>query len=173
MALAFNTISEALNFIDSFDGCGMIATDEAFRLPPDAVQEALESLAAGSYRCCEVVLVNDGGAPPEVPADYPLPLVRVDLEENRGRAAAANAGIEAASGDFVSFLDDDDLAAPEHLAVLAGAAGGADVQVVYSDAAVGVYELQGEGGWLCVERRLPYSRDFDPGLPFTVGSVRL
>jgi LmbE family N-acetylglucosaminyl deacetylase len=131
---------------------------------PELLAEALASLAAGSYRQAEVVLVNDGGASPEVAADYPLPLVRVELEENRGRAAAAQAGVEAATGDALAFLDDDDLAAPEHLATLAGLLGAAEMRVVYTDAAVGVYEADGEGRWRCAERRLPYSRDFDPEL---------
>jgi LmbE family N-acetylglucosaminyl deacetylase len=129
---------------------------------PALLAEALASLAAGSYRRAEVVLVNDGGAPPAVAADYPLPLVRVDLPESRGRAAAAEAGVAAATGDYVAFLDDDDLAAPEHLATLAGLVGAAGVRVAYTDAAVAVYELDPEGGWSCRERRLPYSRDFDP-----------
>jgi LmbE family N-acetylglucosaminyl deacetylase len=128
---------------------------------PAFLAEALASLALGTYRNAEVVLVNDGGQPPAVPAGYPLPVVRVDLPESRGRAAAAQAGVEAATGDYVAFLDDDDLAAPEHLATLAGLAGGAGVRVAYTDAAVAVYELDAEG-WLCRERRLPYSRDFDP-----------
>ncbi len=136
---------------------------------PELLAEALDSLAAGTWRRAEVVLVNDGGAPPAVPADYPLPVVRVDLPENRGRAAAANAGVAAASGDWVAFLDDDDLAAPEHLETLVRLAQGAGVRVAYTDAAVGVYALDAEGtdreaGWRCVERRLPYSRDFDPDL---------
>jgi len=125
--------------------------------------EALMSLAAGSYRRAEVVLVNDGGRPPSVPADFPLPVVRVDLPEGRGRAAAAQAGVEAATGDLVAFLDDDDLAAPEHLATLAGLASAAGVRVAYTDAAVALYEIDpAGGGWTCRERRLPYSRDFDP-----------
>ena len=108
------------------------------------------------------MLVNDGGEPPVVPAGFPLPVVRVDLAENRGRAAAAEAGVAAATGDYVAFLDDDDLAAPEHLATLAGLVSAAGVRVAYTDAAVAVYELDAEGGWVCRERRLPYSRDFDP-----------
>jgi signal transduction histidine kinase len=74
--------------------------------------------------------------------------------------------VAAATGEWIAFLDDDDLAAPEHLAVLAGAASAAGVRAVYSDAAVVTYELDdsGGGGWREVERRLPYSRDFDPDL---------
>ncbi|HEY4574316.1 MAG TPA: glycosyltransferase, partial [Thermoanaerobaculia bacterium] len=131
---------------------------------PRLLAEALESLAAGAYRRAEVVLVNDGGATPAVPDGYPLQVVRVDLAESRGRAGAAEAGIAAATGDYVAFLDDDDLAAPEHLATLAGLVSAAGVRVAYTDAAVAVYELasQGDGdGWVCRERRLPYSRDFD------------
>jgi len=133
---------------------------------PELLAEALASLAEGEYRRAEVVLVNDGGAPPPVPPDYPLPTVRVDLAESRGRAGAAQAGVAAASGEYVAFLDDDDLAAPEHLAILAGLVQAAGVRVAYTDAAVAVYELDatggGAGGWVCRERRLPYSRDFDP-----------
>jgi LmbE family N-acetylglucosaminyl deacetylase len=128
---------------------------------PRLLAEALESLAAGEYRRAEVVLVNDGGEPPALPAGYPLPVVRLDLAQNRGRAGAAEAGIAAATGDFVAFLDDDDLAAPEHLATLAGLVAGSGVRVAYTDAAVALYELDA-GGWTCRERRLPYSRDFDP-----------
>lgn len=129
---------------------------------PQLLSEALASLAGGSYRRVEVVLVNDGGATPEVPAGYPLPVVRIDLPENHGRAAAAQAGVEAATGAYVAFLDDDDLAAPEHLATLAGLVAAAGVRVAYTDAAVGIYQLDPQGGWTCGERRLPYSRDFDP-----------
>jgi LmbE family N-acetylglucosaminyl deacetylase len=123
--------------------------------------EALGSLAEGEYRRAEVVLVNDGGAPPELPAGFPLPVARVDLAKSQGRAAAAQAGVAAATGDFITFLDDDDLAASEHLATLAGLVSATGVRVAYTDAAVAVYEMDPEG-WVCRERRLPYSRDFDP-----------
>jgi len=157
---------------------------------PELLAEALGSLAAGEYRRVTVVLVNDGGAPPPVPAGFAataaaaaggtagaaarhaprgaaagaLPLLRIDLPVPRGRAAAAAAGIAAATGDYVAFLDDDDLAAPEHLATLAGMVSAAAVRIAYTDAAVGVYELAGDAGWSCRERRLPYSRDFDPDM---------
>ena len=128
---------------------------------PALLAEALASLAEGTWRRAEVVLVNDGGEPPAVPDGYPLPVVRVDLAASQGRAAAAQAGVAAATGDFVAFLDDDDLVAPEHLETLAGLTAAAGVRVAYTDAAVAVYELSPDGGWVCRERRLPYSRDFD------------
>jgi LmbE family N-acetylglucosaminyl deacetylase len=135
---------------------------------PDLLAEALASLAGQEYRRVEVVLVNDGGDPPVLPggpAGFPLPVVRVDLDANRGRAGAAGAGVAAATGDYVSFLDDDDLAAPEHLAALATLVQTPGVRVAYSDAAVAVYELDETAGrWLCRDRRLPYSRDFDPDI---------
>ncbi len=130
---------------------------------PELLAEALASLAASTYARADVVIVNDGGAPPAVPDDFPLPVQVVNLEHNQGRAAAANAGLAAARGDFIAFLDDDDLVDPEHLATLAGLVGAAGVRIAYTDAAVGVYDLTGDG-WQCVERRLPYSRDFDPEL---------
>jgi len=135
---------------------------------PELLAQALASLAASTYRRVEVVVVNDAGEPPELPADFPLELRRVDLPRQGGRAAAANAGIEAARGEYVAFLDDDDLVEPEHLAVLAALVAGAGVRVAYTDAAVGVYELAGDPqaatGWVCRQRRLPYSRDFDGDL---------
>lgn len=131
---------------------------------PELLAEALDSIAGQTYRRVEVVLVNDGGAVPEVPASFPFPVVRVDMGTNLGRAAAANAGVDAATGDYLSFLDDDDLMNPEHLGTLVGLVTAAGVRVAYSDAAVAVFELEPASGWREVERRLPYSRDFDPEL---------
>lgn len=131
---------------------------------PAFLAEALASLASSTWRRLEVVLVNDGGQAPQVPADFPLALKRVELQPGRGRAGAANAGIAAAGGQFLCFLDDDDLVEPEHFEILVGLARAHGVRVAYTDAAVGVYEAGGPTGWRASERRLPYSRDFDPDL---------
>lgn len=132
---------------------------------PHFLAEALASLAQSTWRRAEVLVVNDGGTPPELPADFPLTLQRIDLPENRGRSGAANAGVAAARGGYITFLDDDDLADPEHLETLAGLVRGGAVRVAYTDAAVGSYEFA-EGGFVPRERRLPYSRDFDRELLF-------
>src|SRR5215210_1724042 len=69
---------------------------------PELLAQALASLAEGEYRRAEVVLVNDGGEPPAVPEGYPLAVTRIDLAESRGRAGAAEAGVAAATGDYVT-----------------------------------------------------------------------
>lgn len=135
---------------------------------PGLLRQALASLAQQTWRRTEVVLVNDGGTPPEVPGDFPLPLVRLDLPATRGRADAANAGIAAAGGELIAFLDDDDLADPEHIETLARTAAAPGVDIAYVDAAVGTYILDPGSvhgnGWSLLERRVPYSRDFDADL---------
>lgn len=132
--------------------------------------EALRSVAAQQTPPFEVLVVNDGGPDPTGVVHEALPSAKVlTHDRNRGRSAAANTGIAAATGTWVAFLDDDDLLYPEHFATLCSAAPAPDVRVVYSDAAVVRYRVSGAqerdgrdgGGWKCIERRLPYSRDFD------------
>lgn len=139
---------------------------------PQWLREALESVAHSHLLPTEVVVVNDGGSSPRalgILDDLPLSIVEVDLETNQGRSAAANAGVQAASSSHLCFLDDDDIVFPEHFQVLSAAASAAGVGAAYSDAAVATYELSGPkqrdgrdgGGWVCMQRALPYSRDFD------------
>lgn len=87
--------------------------------------QALESVARQDYPRVDVVVVNDGGSDvAEAIGAFPGPsnIRLVDLQPGRGRSAAANAGIAAARGHWVSFLDDDDLLTPTGLTWLVEAA---------------------------------------------------
>jgi len=102
---------------------------------PALLANALASVAGQTYRNIEVVLVNDGGEDVGSLADRLLPDMPVryaDLPTGRGRAAAANAGLEAARGKYVNFLDDDDILYPEHLATLVAFCYVTDKKIVYS-----------------------------------------
>lgn len=80
---------------------------------PDKLGTAVESVAAQTYQHIELVVVDDASP---TPAESVLDSVAPDSltysyirhDENRGANAARNTGIRAASGDIVSFIDDDD-----------------------------------------------------------------
>lgn len=78
------------------------------------VRESIESALGQSYPNIEVVLVNDGSTDgslailQEFKANNPDNIVLID-QINGGVSQATNAGIAASSGDFIQFLDADDL----------------------------------------------------------------
>ena len=81
------------------------------------VGAAIDSALAQTVSAFEIIVVDDGSTDetPAVLARYAA-RVRVLRQENRGLSAARNAGLAAAHGKFVSFLDADDVMAPTKLA---------------------------------------------------------
>ena len=83
----------------------------------------------------EVIVVDDGSSDetPERLAAHDDPrLVVIRHDESKGVAVARNAGIEAARGRWVSFLDDDDLWAPRKLRAQVDSAETAGAVFAYS-----------------------------------------
>jgi glycosyltransferase involved in cell wall biosynthesis len=80
------------------------------------LQEALESVFDQDFDSFEVVFVDDGSQDRtgEIARSFPVHYLR---QENQGLAAARNAGLELARGEFVAFLDDDDVLPPRKLSV--------------------------------------------------------
>lgn len=80
------------------------------------VREAIESALQQTHRPLEVIVVDDGSTDetPQVLATYSEP-VRVFRQVNQGVAAARNFGVSHARGEYVAFLDSDDLWHPEKL----------------------------------------------------------
>ena len=84
---------------------------------PDLLPRALASVLAQEFGEYECVIVDDGGAAPvEVPDDSRLRVLRHST--NLGLAHALNTGLDAAHGDYVTFLDDDDELTPDRLAMV-------------------------------------------------------
>lgn len=91
-----------------------------FRSDPRFLREMIDSVIAQSYGSWELVLVDATAGESSVVADAVAAagdarIRRVPLEGNRGIVGNTNAGIEAARGEFVAFLDHDDLIEPDAL----------------------------------------------------------
>lgn len=81
------------------------------------LSEAVGSVLAQSYRPLELIVADDGSSDGTVRiADAYGEPVRCVSQANAGPAAARNLGVRAAQGEFVAFLDQDDLWRPEKLA---------------------------------------------------------
>lgn len=82
------------------------------------ISATLESVRAQTFQDYEILVVNDGS--PDTPdlerALQPyLPSIVYIKQPNGGPSAARNTGIRHARGEYVAFLDGDDLWAPEYL----------------------------------------------------------
>ena len=93
--------------------------------------QCLESLQAQNYGDYEVICVNDGssdGSKEILSAWEPrMQKMRVIDRENGGLSAARNTGLEAATGDYVVFVDSDDWVEPTMLSTLAESIGDEDI----------------------------------------------
>ena len=82
----------------------------------EVLPRALDSILAQIFSDWELIVVDDGstdGTAEMVERNYAD--ARLLRQENRGVSAARNAGIAAAKGDWVAFLDSDDAWLPEKL----------------------------------------------------------
>ena len=87
------------------------------------IKEAIDSVYAQSYPAWELLLVDDGSSDGStaIAKGYAardpgrVRYLEFPGHENRGASAARNLGIVEARGEFIAFLDSDDIWFPEHL----------------------------------------------------------
>lgn len=103
---------------------------------PALLREALRSIRRQTYENFEVILVDDGSDAPEavsylnrLESSFRRRNWRILREANRYPGAARNRALESARGEYVLFMDDDNLAERREIEVLVGAAErtGADI----------------------------------------------
>lgn len=84
----------------------------------DTIAKSIDSVIAQDYKDFEIVVVNDGSTDNirDVLSYYPN--IKVINQPNGGVSVARNTGISHSVGDYICFLDADDLYMPEHLSTL-------------------------------------------------------
>jgi glycosyltransferase involved in cell wall biosynthesis len=103
---------------------------------PELLREAIESVSRQTYTDYETIVVINGPDNPltaatlEVAVAASCTVVRIDRS---GIAIALNAGIQAARGEWLAFLDDDDLWEPNKLEFQLKVAADSAADVVFCD----------------------------------------
>jgi glycosyltransferase involved in cell wall biosynthesis len=102
------------------------------------IERAVESVLAQSFQDFEIIVVDDASTDATVRVtaglsqrDPRITLIR--QPQNRGAQAARNAGILRAQGEWIAFLDSDDMLIEDSLSLRLEAAKRDNVSVVHSD----------------------------------------
>lgn len=86
------------------------------------IGHAIGSVLAQSTPQWELIIVNDGSTDktPDILAQYTDSRIRVFHQPNGGESSARNAALRHAQGEYIAFLDADDVYLPHHLEVSVG-----------------------------------------------------
>src|SRR5262245_41508013 len=80
------------------------------------LEETIRSVFSQTFTPCEILVVDDGSSDGSAHvAEGFGDRVRVIRQRNQGECAARNAGLQAACGEWIAFLDADDVWKPNKL----------------------------------------------------------
>jgi glycosyltransferase involved in cell wall biosynthesis len=86
------------------------------------IGETLDSVLNQSWQNIEIIVANDGSTDrsADVVRQFRSPKLSFFEQENRGQTAALNACLARAQGDFIQYIDADDLISPRKLEIQLG-----------------------------------------------------
>lgn len=132
---------------------------------PDDLRRVLAAVGAQTYPFVEAVVVNDCGSPvDDVVAAFPFARL-IEHEQNGGSVAGFYTAMQAARGDYVEFLPDDDSIYPDHIERIMFALLRAGAKVAHANGMLRYVERTAAGEWrttgvnatLCSETLTPAS----------------
>jgi len=95
------------------------------------LKQSIKSILQQTYQNFEIVVINDGGQDIAEIVEDPR-IVYLQHAKSKGPAAARNLGLEAAKGNYIAYLDDDDSYLTNHLETLHDKIHTSDYGLVYS-----------------------------------------
>ncbi|OPY75945.1 MAG: putative glycosyltransferase EpsE [Syntrophorhabdus sp. PtaU1.Bin153] len=130
---------------------------------PAMLAEAVRSVLQQTYEDVEIIVVNDSGIKVEgivISLNKKGNISYVRHARNRGLSAARNTGIALSRGEYIAYLDDDDVFLPHHIESLVTFMEDGDHKIAYSDAYRAFQTRQGDS-YTISNRDTPFSLDFD------------
>src|SRR5580698_4662849 len=78
--------------------------------------ETIKSALSQTWVNKEIIIIDDGSTDSSVQIAKGFESnVKVLVQKNKGASAARNAGLKEAKGDYIQFLDSDDLLSPDKI----------------------------------------------------------
>jgi glycosyltransferase involved in cell wall biosynthesis len=86
----------------------------------EMIYDSVKSVLEQEFQDFELVIINDGGTDEveDVLNDFKTDKIKYYKISHKGLAGALNEGLKRANGEYVAYLDDDDIYYPNHLKVL-------------------------------------------------------
>jgi glycosyltransferase involved in cell wall biosynthesis len=100
------------------------------------IEECIQSILSQSYKNIELILVNDGSTDGsgDICREYEhYPNVKYFEQENSGATAARKRGVDEASGEWIMFVDSDDLLHKDAVSFLLSLSDNVDIVVSNSN----------------------------------------
>ena len=123
---------------------------------------AVKSVLNQTMQNFEIIVINDGAEDVRMalePLGNHEKIRIINNQCNKGRSYSRNAGIKAANGKYISYLDDDDIYCRDHLQTITRFLESTRFQVAYTDAYFAVQELK-DGEYTSISKKVLYSNDF-------------
>ena len=86
------------------------------------IKDCIVSVLSQTYQNIEIIVIDDGSTDSslDIANKYKSNTVKIISQTNKGAAAARNAGLQIATGEYIQFLDADDILEKQKIEIQIG-----------------------------------------------------